>query len=150
MEKQTLFRAEHRARYNSYIKGKIRKFIIGYNELDMFFTVGANPYERDSLKFYSDLFKSMVPLLAEITCFVDGNKLIGKREKFKQSIDLFEKVLGLLKILDLRYLIIMTSPDPTEDPRWYKESEKTNEEIIRELIDLMGRISLLKPKKDEG
>ena len=150
MEKQTLFKAEHRARYNNYIKGEIRKFIIGYNKLDLFFTVGANPYEIDSLKFFSDLFKEMKPLLAEIRCFVDGNKLICKREKFNQSIDLFEKVLGLLKILDIRYLIIMTSPDPTEDPRWYKESEKTNEEIIRELIDLMSRISLLKPKKDEG
>lgn len=150
MEEHQLFKPERRARYNEYIKGKIRKFIIGYKELEMYFTIGSNPYNRESLKFYSDLFKSMSSQLSEITCYMDGNKLISKREKLKRSIDLFEKVLGLMKVLDQRYLITITSPDPTEDPRWYKESDKTNKEIIEKIIILLYEINSLKPKKDRG
>ena len=130
----------HVERHDSVIEQKVRKFMLGFKSLEFFLSMGTNPDDEESLEFYSNLYEDMASLLTEITCFMIGRGYFGKRKRVDNSIFLSQKILGLLKILHLRYIISITSQDPISDSRWYKESDKSNQEIVGEISKLFNEM----------
>jgi len=130
---ERMFWPNHLERHEDAIFLKVREFVMGYKLLQEFLSMGVDPNDEESLEFYSNLYNDMAPLLTEISCFVYNNGYSGKRKRVDNGIRLSQKILGLLKILHLRYLTSITSQDPISDPRWYQESDKTNREIVEEI-----------------
>ena len=137
-EKSRLFLPNHAEKHDSIMKQKIRKFMLGYKSLDLFLSMETNPDDEESLEFYSTLYNDMASLLTEIMCFMINKGYFGKRKRVDNSIFLSQKILGLLKILHLRYVISITSQDPISDSRWCKESDKSNQEIVGEISRLFN------------
>jgi hypothetical protein len=135
-----LFLPTHTERHESIMKKKVRTFIVGCGLLQNFLSMGTNPDDEENLEFYSDLYKGMEPLLTEITCYLISIGYLSRRKRIDNSISLSQKILGLLKILHLRYVISITSQNPTSDTRWYQESDKTSEEIVKEISILIEKM----------
>ena len=133
MGEERIFWPNHFERHVNVIIPKIRKFILGYKLLENFLSLETNPDDEESLEFYSDLYNDMSPLLTEITCYLINNGYSGKRRRVDESIRLSQKILGLLKLLDKRYVVSITSQDPISDSRWYQASSKSNREIVEEI-----------------
>ena len=105
MGEERIFLPNHFERHVNVIIPKIRKFILGYKLLENFLSLETNPDDEESLEFYSDLYNDMSPLLTEITCYLINNGYSGKRRRVDESIRLSQKILGLLKLLDKRYVV---------------------------------------------
>ncbi len=145
-EKERLFLPEHFQRQEPVIKKKIRKFMLGYKLLESFLEIGKSPNDSESLEFYANLYNDLSPILTEITCYAINNGYIKKSERIEESIKLSQKILGLLKILNTRYIITLTSPDPIEDPRWDLISKKSNTEIVEDISLKLEKMNSLKFK----
>jgi len=147
-ENLRMFLPEYHERHESVMKKKVRKFILAYKLLEQFLSMGTNPNDEESLHFYSNLYIDMTPVLTEITCYVINNGYI-KRRRIKESITLSQKILGQLKILHMRYIIVITSPDPFGDPRWVEISTKSNAEVVEEIENLFEKMYSLS-NENEG
>lgn len=130
---ERMFLPNHFEKHEDVIFKKVRKFMLGYKLLEEFLSLGVDPNDEESLEFFSNLYKDMAPLLTEITCYVINNGYSGKRKRVDYGIILSQKILGLLKIFHLRYLASITSQDPISDPRWYQQSDKSNQIILEEI-----------------
>ena len=139
-EKERMFLPVHFERHESVIKKKVRKFMLGYNLLNEFLSMKTDPNNRESMEFYSNIYSDMAPLLTEITCSVVNNGYSGRRKRVDNAIFVSQKILGLLKILHLRYMISISSPDPFGDSRWFEISPKTNYEIVKEITKLFNEM----------
>ena len=151
-ESVKLFKTEHFEKHENPIRATVWKFILGYKSLEQFLELGIDENSIESLRFYSNLYNDMAPILTEISSYVYGNGYIKKREKIKNGISESQKILGLLKLLHMRYIITLTSPYPLDDPRWDEITEKSNKEIVKEIESHLDRIypfKLLCKDKDE-
>ena len=95
------------------------------------------PNGKKTLKYFSNLYNECVPIVISITYYVVKNKLAGKK-KIYDNLDRAQKILEYLKVLDLRYNCISTSPRSTKKPAtWYNCSQLENSEIIEKLNELV-------------
>lgn len=144
---QKLFLLSHAGKHENIMKGKIRKFILGYKSLENFLLLETDPNDVMSLQFYSSLYVEMAPILTEVTCFVINNGYTGRRKRVDYAIIISQKILGLLKILHTRYVTSITSPNPIEDYRWYGVSEKSNVEIVDGVYKLLDKMYSFKTEE---
>ena len=136
--------------YESDIKKKIRKLMLGYSSLHEFLSIGKIPDDAgDSMQFYSELFDGMKDLLTDVINYAIITGYMYKRKRVKNAIDYACKILGCLKILHDRYLVSITSSSPIDDPRWYQESEKTNQKLEEDMIEYFDKVYSFK-FEDEG
>ena len=103
--------------------------------------MGTNPNDEVSLHFYSELYTDMAPLMTEITCYLISKGYTGKRKSVDNVVFLSQKILGFLKVLHQRYVIAITSQDMDSDPRWYGTSDKSNSQIIDEMLILFHEMN---------
>ena len=127
-----LFLPEHHDVKENPIKKKIRQLMYDYELLKIVTNMDINPHSRESLELYSCLYNEMSPLLTAITCHIIC--INGYRhKKIRESINHTQKILGLLKILNERYVISLTSNDYMDDMRWFTISNLTCKEIVEEI-----------------
>lgn len=129
---ERMFWPEHHVLTENKMKTKIRQFINNYKLLEMFLDMDVKPHSRESLELYSSLYNEMSPLLTAITCHIiciNGYS----HKKIKEAINHAQKILGLLKILNERYVISLTSNDYMDDVRWFTISNLTCKEIVEEI-----------------
>ena len=102
-------------------------------------SLGNKPDRKGTLKYFSKLYNECVPIVVSITLFAVQNKLT-ERKKVYDNLKRAQDILGYLKVLDLRYQLISTSPRFTKKPAtWYNNSKLENSKIIeklKELVDL--------------
>jgi hypothetical protein len=144
-KEQRLFAPDFHDKHESEIKKKIREFILGYKSLEIFLSLESDPNDERSLLFYSELYENMSKLLTHITCFVVVHGYKGRRKRVDEGIRNSQKILGLLKILHLRYLVNITSADPFSDPRWCENTDDSNAKIIQDIKYYFKKMYSFKP-----
>ena len=145
-ENLKLFKTEHFEVPVPDIKKKAKKFILGYKSIESFLEMEVDSNKLETLQFYSSLYEVMNPLLTEIHNYVITDIYASRRKCFEDAISRSQTILGLIRILHLRYQSI-TSIDPIEDFNWYKLQKKSNSEIIGEIATLFAEMY---PKKNKG
>ncbi len=110
-----------------------RKFAMIHEALSIF----ENPNGKEELKYFSNLYAEVKPVLISIVKFVTEKK-IADRRGIQENIKRAEEILGFLKILHLRYKSVYTFPPISDKPAWYKYSQMENREIMEELKKLIS------------
>ena len=128
----------------SLVGRSIGDLALAYERLKMFLSLEDNANEREMLEFCARLYNESTPLLNEVTRFVITNKTAYENKTIQRSMDLSREILVYLKVFDVRYTTSITSPDPTNDPRWDSISTKSNKEIIEELKKIFMELDPLK------
>lgn len=110
-----------------------RKFAMMHEILPV---LNEKPNGKRTLKYFSNLYNECVPIVVSITLYAVQNKL-SERKKVYDSLNRAQNILGYLKVLDLRYKSISSSPKSTKKPvTWYNNSELENSEIIEKIKEL--------------
>ena len=128
-----MFWPEHHDVEEKRIKKVAREFINAFKLLEMYIPMDSLSHSRESLQFYSSLYKEMGPMLTEITCYIICHNGYERRVRIKKTIENAQKVLGYLKILHERYIISLISNDYLGDERWFSISPLTCEQVVEEI-----------------
>lgn len=131
-------------RKKNLVGRSIGELALAYERLKMFLSLEDNANEREMLEFCAELYNESTPLLNEVTRFVITNKTAYENKTIQRSMDLSREILVYLKAFDVRYTTSITSPDPTNDPRWDSISTKSNKQIIEELKKIFMELDPLK------
>ena len=104
---------------------------------DILPVLSDKPNGKKTLKYFSNLYSECVPIVVSITLYAVQNKLT-ERKKIYDNLNRAQNILGYLKVLDLRYKSISTSPRFAKKPAtWYDNSQLENSEILKKIKELV-------------
>ena len=93
----------------------------------------------EDLKFFSEMFLEVRPLVSEVTYYVVVNGYAGLRSKIDHLVFVIQNILGNLHVLHSRY-VVSTVSDERELSGMYKQSSKCNKEIMDDMMELLATI----------
>jgi hypothetical protein len=91
------------------------------------------------LKFFSEMFLEVRPLVSEVTYYVVANDYAGLRSRIDHLVFVIQEILGNLHVLHSRY-VISTVPADGGLSEMHKQSSKCDKEIMDDLRELLATI----------
>ena len=93
----------------------------------------------EDLKFFSEMFLEVRPLVFEVTYYVVANDYAGLRSRIDHLVFVIQEILGNLHILHSRY-VISTVPADGGLSGMHKQSSKCDKEILDDMMELLATI----------
>lgn len=135
-KKQDLFRHRLAERYPSEAEKKVKVLCMKFAMLHETLPSVTECNDRGNLKYFSKLYSETLPLVTHVTRYVVENDYSGRKKKVDDLVIRVQQVLGLLKVLHLRYESLRLPPK-FDHLEWWKYSQKENREILKEMKKLL-------------
>jgi len=102
------------------------------------------PNEKRDLVYFAGFYDEIMPAVKSIAIYVVNSKLAGINKAIDEFIFKSQKIVSLLKVLHSRFGLISDYPIGKDHPDWYADSQKENEEILRDIQRILNEMLTLK------
>ena len=153
LQEGSLFLPRTAERHPSKIKMQAKQLCTKFATMHEGISIIEDYNNRETLKYFSNVFLESKPIITLITCYVVENGYSGLNKKVDEYIFTSEKIFGLLKILHERFINNTPVPEHVIEPEildpqkyhptyvdWVKYNQMANKEIINTIGMLIERV----------